>query len=63
MFPCLFLAFHMNLGKFLAVLFCAFAVREDICVIYKACCARTKAAREYPLYLREDLQVQRGLPT
>jgi len=43
MFPYSFLAFYMDLSKFLAVLFSAFTVRKYVNIIYKACCARTKS--------------------
>jgi hypothetical protein len=35
MFPYLFLVFHMDLSKFLIVLFCAFTICENINVIHK----------------------------
>ena len=43
MFPCLFLAFYIDLSKFLTVLFSALTVRKYVDIIHKACCARTKS--------------------
>jgi hypothetical protein len=42
MFPCPFLAFYIDLSKFLVVLFGALAVRKYINIIYKACYAHIK---------------------
>jgi hypothetical protein len=36
MFPCLFLAFHMDLSEFLIVLFSALTIYKYVDIIYKA---------------------------
>jgi len=43
MFPSLFLAFHMDLSKFLIVLFSALTVCKYVDIIHKACYAYTKS--------------------
>jgi hypothetical protein len=42
MFPCLFLAFHIDLSKFLVVLFSALTIHKYVNIIYKAYYAYTK---------------------
>jgi hypothetical protein len=43
MFPCLFLAFYIDLSKFLVVLFSALTVRKYVDIIYKAYYTYTKS--------------------
>jgi hypothetical protein len=43
MFLCLFLAFHINLSKFLAVLFSALTIYKYVDIIYKAYYAYIKS--------------------
>jgi hypothetical protein len=42
MFPCLFLAFHIDLSKFLVVLFSALTIYKYINIIHKAYYAHMK---------------------
>jgi hypothetical protein len=43
MFPCPFLAFHIDLSKFLTVLFNALTIYKYVNIIYKAYYAYTKS--------------------
>jgi general stress protein CsbA len=43
MFPYLFLAFYINLSKFLVVLFSALTIHKYVDIIYKAYYAYTKS--------------------